>query len=199
MKVLFFSDLHADKKSAEKIKEKSRNADLLVCAGDLSRMGQGFGDMITILATIPKTILLIPGNNETLEFVKEGTKDYENIIVIDGEVYQDLDLKFLGIGGGTISPFNTPNELSDEEFKDRLLPFSDDITVLVSHTPPKDTKLDKTSTGLHIGSFMVREWIMKNQPLLCCCGHVHENAGKEEKVGRTLCFNPGPEGVIKVL
>ncbi len=199
MNVLFFTDLHGSVEAAKKIVSKSKNADLLVCAGDLSRLGEGFGEVISELVKAKKKMLLIPGNNETIEFVKEGTEDYEDIIIIEDNVYQDLDIKFLGIGGGTISPFNTPYELSEEEFKKKLSKYGDNITVLVSHSPPKNTKLDKTSTGLHIGSFSVGNWIMNNQPKLCCCGHVHENEGKEEYLGNTLCFNPGSEGVIKEL
>ncbi|MBN1923660.1 MAG: metallophosphoesterase family protein [Nanoarchaeota archaeon] len=198
MKVLFFTDVHGDVKTAKKLVEKSRKADLAVCAGDLSRLGEGFGEVISELKKMKK-LLLIPGNNETPEFVNEATEEYDNILIIEDDVYQDLEIRFLGIGGGSISPFNTPYELTDEEFRNKLDKYGDNITVLVSHTPPKNTKLDKTRNGLHIGSFAIGEWIKKNQPRLCCCGHVHECQGQEEMIGNTLCFNPGPEGVIKEL
>jgi len=193
MKVLFFSDIHGKKELMEKIIKKSKQADLLVCCGDLSNMGKNFDEMLEMLDSTNKKVLIIPGNNETPDFVVEGTEEYENIICIEEEIYQDLDIKFLGIGGGTISPFNTVYELSEEEFKEKLDNFSG-INILVSHTPPKNTILDKTSSGLHIGSDSVRQWIEENEPKYCCCGHVHECAGKETMVNSTLCFNPGYEG-----
>ncbi|PIU63027.1 hypothetical protein COX58_03550 [archaeon CG_4_10_14_0_2_um_filter_Archaea_38_6] len=199
MKVLFFSDAHADKKSIKKVIEKSRNADLLVCAGDLSMMEEGFGEMLEELKKVNKKILIIPGNNETPDFMDEGIDDYENIISIEDEIYQDMNIKFLGIGGSTITPFNTPYELSEGEFRKKLSKYDNTITVLVTHSPAKDTKLDKTSTGLHVGSSAIREWVEENQPKLHCCGHVHENAGKEEMIKNTLSFNPGAEGrIIKI-
>jgi hypothetical protein len=196
MKVLFFTDLHADKIALKELIKKSKEADLIVCAGDLSVLGKGFGEMLEDLDNIGKKILIIPGNNETPNFLEEGIDDYNNFINIHDSVYQDLNIKFLGIGGGTISPFNTPYEMSEGEFNKILSKHSDDITVLVSHTPPKNTILDKTKTGLNIGSTSVLSWIKKNQPKICCCGHLHENSGKELMIGNTLCFNPGKKGRI---
>ncbi len=196
MKVLFFVDIHNRKDKMEKIVEKAEKADLLVCAGDLSNAQQGFGEMIKILGEIGKKVLIIPGNNERPEFVNDAIEEYENIIMIHDNVYQDLNIRFLGVGGGTISPFNTMYELTEPEFERILNKYGDDITVLVSHTPPINTALDKTSSGIHIGSSAIRKWIEKNQPKYCCCGHLHENAGKEIYIGETKCFNPGPDGVI---
>jgi len=83
MKVLFFSDVHANKDHLKKVLEKSKEADLLVCAGDLSKMGSGFGEMIEQLGELDKKVLLIPGNNETKEFVRESEEHYDNTIMIE--------------------------------------------------------------------------------------------------------------------
>ncbi|MDD2678442.1 MAG: YfcE family phosphodiesterase, partial [Candidatus Nanoarchaeia archaeon] len=104
-------------------------------------------------------------------------------------------IKFLGIGGGTISPFKTLYELSEDEFKKKLEKFKG-IDCLISHTPPKNTSLDAVKKGIHIGSGEIYKWIMDNSPRICCCGHVHENEGKDEIVGKTFCFNPGKKGLI---
>ena len=196
MKVLFFVDIHKDVKKARKIAEKSKHADLVVCAGDLSNGEEGFGDVIEELSKIRKPMLIIPGNNETPEFVEDAVEDYENIIPFHNDIYQDQNIRFLGIGGGTISPFNTMYELSEEEFEKLLGKHGKDIDVLVCHCPPKGTELDLTATGLHVGSSSIRNWIEENQPKYCCCGHIHEAAGKKIAIGKTICFNPGPEGVI---
>ncbi|VVB75891.1 3',5'-cyclic adenosine monophosphate phosphodiesterase CpdA [Candidatus Tiddalikarchaeum anstoanum] len=199
MNVLFFGDVHGDAKKAELLVKKSKDADLMVCCGDLSIMGEGFGDIISILDKSGKKMLIIPGNNETPTFVEEALEDYENIISIQEDVYEDNGIRFLGIGGGTVSPWNTPYELTDDEFKKMLSKNYEKVTVLVSHTPPKNTVLDLVGGGMHVGSFEVGKWIEEHQPKYACFGHIHEAAGKEMKIGKTLCFNPGPEGrIIKI-
>lgn len=196
MKVLFFSDIHGDLKALKKIIKKSEKAELVVCAGDLSTGGQNLQPLIDDLSKIEnKKVLIIPGNNETPQMINDSIDEYENIISINEEIYQDKNLTFLGIGGGTLSPFNTVYELSEDEFKKKLKNFSK-IDCLISHTPPKNTSLDIIPNGMHIGSSEIFKWVMDNQPMVCCSGHVHENRGKEEKLGKTLCFNPGPKGVI---
>jgi Icc-related predicted phosphoesterase len=196
MKVLFFSDIHGDLKALKGIINKSVKAELVVCAGDLSAMGENLQSMIDELAKIRnKKILIIPGNNETAEMIEESIDDYKNIILIHGEIYQDKNITFAGLGGGSISPFNTIYELSEDEFKKKLEKFKN-VDCLITHTPPKNTSLDLVKNGLHIGSGEIYKWIMNNNPRICCCGHVHENEGKEETLGKTLCFNAGKKGLI---
>lgn len=198
MKVLFFTDVHGSMKSVKEVVKKSEKVDLITCCGDLSRMGSGYDELINELSKTKKIILIIPGNNETPSFVKEAIKDYDNIHCVHEEIYQDKGIKFLGLGGSTATPFNTPYELTETEYDNKLKKFSK-VNILISHCPPKNTKLDKTSKGMNVGSFSIRKWIEKNQPDFCACGHVHENQGKEEKIGKTLCFNPGKTGrIIKI-
>lgn len=197
MKVLFFVDIHANKKYVNEIVNKSKDADLLICAGDLSSMGQGFGEAAQILDEIGKPILIIPGNNETPDFVKSAVNDLKNFIYLEQEIYEDQGIRFLGLGSCMPSPWNTPYELTDEQMWNLLKKFNDKrIDILISHNPPKNTVLDQLPNGMNIGSFSVGKWIKDNQPAYCCCGHVHENAGKKTKIGRTLVFNPGPKGKI---
>ena len=48
------------------------------------------------------------------------------------------------------------------------------------------------------GSKAVRDFIEQHQPLLGLHGHVHESKAAE-KLGRTLCINPGSEYTSGVL
>ena len=59
MKVLFFVDTHANMEFINEIIRKSEKAELLVCAGDLSKMGMGFGESVEKLNSIGKKILII--------------------------------------------------------------------------------------------------------------------------------------------
>jgi len=67
--------------------------------------------------------------------------------------------------------------------------------IFVCHAPPFGTKLDMVSHKSHVGSRAVYEFILKKQPLLMLCGHIHESAfysnSHIDKIGKTICINPG--------
>jgi uncharacterized protein len=103
---------------------------------------------------------------------------------------------FMGLGGGTPSPFRTPWELSDEEARGFLATGFAAIAdapykVLVSHAPPRDTKIDRSFAGLHFGSGAVRDFVLSTGVGLCISGHIHESPG-EDMLGGCLCVNLGP-------
>jgi Icc-related predicted phosphoesterase len=66
-----------------------------------------------------------------------------------------------------------------------------DSFVLVSHTPPANTAVDLSRSGIHVGSLAVREFVEAKKPSLVLCGHIHEARGKDF-INRTLVVNPGP-------
>src|SRR3990167_6975870 len=67
--------------------------------------------------------------------------------------------------------------------------------IIVTHAPPYKTKLDKLVEG-HCGNKSIRHFVERNKIDLLICGHLHENFGKEDKIKRTKCINPGPFGKI---
>jgi uncharacterized protein len=62
--------------------------------------------------------------------------------------------------------------------------------IILSHGPPLHC-LDRTKSGLHIGSPALQKHILEHQPQLVICGHVHEAAGvqgiKKTMVVNTAC------------
>jgi Icc-related predicted phosphoesterase len=83
------------------------------------------------------------------------------------------------------------------------------------HVPPFDTNLDiapelddnltpRLSLGggfkmIPVGSKAVRKAIESYQPLVGLHGHIHESRSAQ-KIGKTMCFNPGSEygeGVLR--
>ncbi len=68
--------------------------------------------------------------------------------------------------------------------------------IFISHNIPYKTKLDivkdkkSYAHGKHLGSYIVRKFCEKYQPLICIGGHVHEGRGKD-KIGKTIVINPG--------
>jgi len=61
--------------------------------------------------------------------------------------------------------------------------------VLATHTPPYGTSVDELPDGRHAGSRAIREFIEREQPRLCVCGHIHEGGGREHILGRTRVVN----------
>ncbi len=89
-----------------------------------------------------------------------------------------------GLGYSNPTPFDTPGEYSEQELKERLQRFSGlDPLVLICHTPPKDTALDRAGEGKHFGSDAIREFIEREQPRYFYCGHIHEAAGQHAIAG----------------
>lgn len=68
-------------------------------------------------------------------------------------------------------------------------------TIFVMHCPPDNTDLDIISTGAHVGSIALRNFIIKHQPYLTLHGHIHETvemSGEfKQEIGDTLCLTSG--------
>jgi uncharacterized protein len=121
-------------------------------------------------------------------------------------------------GYSTPTPWDTPREAPDDELArmiDRVLASlrEPERAVFNFHCPPIETHLDQApkldselrpvvdASGLQVtavGSRAVREAIERTQPLLGLHGHVHESPAGE-KLGRTLCINPGSEYMDGIL
>jgi len=97
--------------------------------------------------------------------------------------------------GQHMTPFETPFEFSEQKLAKLLAKGISQIGntkdhILVSHTPPFQTKIDKLLNGTYVGSTAVRTFIEQQQPLLCLSGHIHESR-EQDYIGRTLVLNPG--------
>ena len=81
-------------------------------------------------------------------------------------------------------------------------------TVLLSHSPPYRTRLDRAALDgrsvdhvpldVHVGSIAVRRILEDRQPLLSLHGHIHESARMtgdwRDRIGRTHCFTAAHDG-----
>jgi predicted phosphodiesterase len=65
MRLLLFSDLHADAGAAGRLVERARDVDVLVGAGDFGNMRRELALCIDVLRTIEKPTMLVAGNNES--------------------------------------------------------------------------------------------------------------------------------------
>jgi uncharacterized protein len=195
MRILCLSDIHGEAAGLSDIVPPSSECDLVLVAGDLTHLG-GAAEAAAILEPLLAhgiPLYAIAGNID-----REGVREHLGSRGIDlhgrGVILGDVGI--MGLGGGTPSPFGTPWELPDEEAALRLEEGFRHIEgarlkVLLSHAPPRNTRLDRSLARMHVGSQPVRDFLARHPVDLCLCGHIHEARG-EERVGRTLCVNIGP-------
>ena len=194
MKVLVFSDIHGDLRALESLVETE--ADYYFAAGDMVNWGKGLDKVGEILARRAERMYVIPGNHES-EGAIAGMCELHGLHNFHGQRFSAGGYEFAGLGYSNPTPFNTPGEYTEQELAAHLKPFVGlQPLVLVLHCPPKNTALDRTSSGVQAGSRAVREFIEQQQPLYFFCGHIHEAAGLEDKIGASRGFNVGKKGYL---
>jgi Icc-related predicted phosphoesterase len=195
MKLLLFSDLHADAAAARRLVKRSDAADVLVGAGDFGNIRRHVQVCIDVLRAIDKPAVLVAGNNETTAELVEACRDWPQAHVLHGSTVTIDGVQFFGLGGGVpVTPFGAWSYDFTEEQAAKLLSGCPKGCVLVSHSPPKGA-VDVDSRGRSLGSVAVRDAITRLEPLLVVCGHIHDCAGQHVRLGRSPVVNAGPAGV----
>lgn len=199
MKLLLFSDLHCDTQKARRLVELSRDVDLVIGAGDLGNLRRGLDRSIGVLRAVDKPTVLVPGNSESDNELRDACRDWPSACVLHGTGVTIDGVDFFGIGGGIpVTPFGSWSFDFTEEQAAELLADCPRDCVLVSHSPPKGA-VDVSSQGISLGSTTVRQVIETREPRLAVCGHIHESSGRHELVGSTPVVNAGPDGVTWTL
>jgi Icc-related predicted phosphoesterase len=202
MRILVLADVHGEFETTERVIKniKTTNIDLILCPGDFTDMfniPEGFSQtdvadiVLQKILSLKKPVYAVPGNHDPYE-VLETFNDYN--INLHSRVRKAGGVLFVGWGGAP-TPFNSIFEPSEDETEEELSrlgklvagkPFG-----LVVHNPPKNTKLDMTDNGKHVGSGAIRDFILKRQPLFAVSAHIHESSGVDV-LGKTRLFYPGP-------
>lgn len=193
MKLLAFTDIHGSISAINKIKQKVKAADYLVCCGDITIFETNIEEILTQIDKIGKPVLMIPGNHESEELMDGMCKIFDNLISIHKHPHKIGDTLFLGYGGGGFS-------FKDPDFAKTMKRYAKQMkaakkVVIVTHAPPYGTKVDMV-LDQHTGNITMRKFIEKSQPTLFICGHIHECNGKRDKLGETKIVNPGPFGKL---
>ena len=213
MKLLILADIYGEMKTLVKILNEAEKEkfDVIIAPGDFT---ESFNDkdnfeqidlaelILLKLLALKKPVLCVPGNHDPYEIL-DVFEDYS--MNLHGKIKKALNMNFAGIGGAK-TPFNTIFEPTEEEVKEILHHLKQKTQkpfILVVHNPPKDTKLDKISSGEHVGSDQIRQFILETKPVLAICSHIHEAAG-EDKLGDTCLFYPGPVfegnyGIVEII
>ena len=193
MKLLAFSDLHRDLDQAAKLVEMSAEAEVVIGAGDFASVHEGLEETIAVLAAIEAPTVLVPGNNETDEALREASAGWTAATVLHGGGATIEGVEFFGLGAGVpITPWDWSFDLDDEAAAAMLAPCPEDA-VLVLHSPPQG-HCDTNGAGQHFGSEALLRAIEEKRPRLAVCGHIHESWGCESRIGETPVHNLGPTG-----
>jgi len=166
-------------------------------------------------------LFILPGNDDEFvvdEVLRDTGCDY--ITNPEGKIVQiDADHEMISTGYCNITPWHAYRDIPEEELAQKIEAMASQVKNMSScifnfHCPPFNTlldaapKLDKTLRPIMsggatemapAGSVAVRNAIEKYQPFLGLHGHIHESRGVE-KIGRTMCVNPGSEygeGIVR--
>src|SRR4051794_19282089 len=192
MKLLLFSDLHNDTGAARRLAARARGADVVIAAGDFCNAHHNLRACIDVLRAIDRPTVLVAGNNETPDELRQACRGWASASVLHGSAVTIAGVEFFGLGGGVpITPFGSWSfDLTEEQAAD-LLAGCPPGCVLVSHSPPKGA-VDVSSRGQSLGSVAVRAAIERVRPALVVCGHIHNSAGEQATIGPTPVVNAGP-------
>jgi len=195
MKLLAFSDLHVDIGQAESLAASSETVDVVLGVGDFASVHSGLEETIGVLRSIAKPTVLVPGNNETDEALRDACEGWASAVVLHGEGTEIEGVPFFGLGAGVpVTPWDWSFDLTEEEAARKLVACPRGC-VLAVHSPPRG-HVDVSSRGDHLGSVAVLDAIVASEPRLALCGHIHEAWGERSTVGPTEVINLGPGGTV---
>lgn len=195
-KIIVITDIHGKKENFSLISKELTEANLIIFCGDITHFGEKEAAH-EILKEIEKY-------NQNLIGVI-GNCDYPNVEECLAEKCYNaasasinkFGITFIGLSGSLTTPSNTPNEHTEEYYKEevkgKLGPTTkgkQEKVILISHQPPFGTINDKLPSGAHAGSREIRKFIEETQPLICFTGHIHEGIGVD-RIGNTSIVNPG--------
>jgi Icc-related predicted phosphoesterase len=161
--------------------------------------------VVAALAECGVPVLAIPGNSDRVALYSEELAEAHlprpdrpavdgRVTNIETRVVVQQGVAFAGLGGwsGPSSPQRMDSELGELQ---RQVAGRREPLVLVSHNVPYASRLDGVNNpdlpafaqGQMVGSHRCVAALQALSPVLCLAGHLHENFGRTERIGGTLC------------
>jgi uncharacterized protein len=194
VRLVCFGDIHMAFRAIERLEPVLREADWAILTGDLTHFGDP-PDAFRVVDAVRQfcpSVLAVTGNLDM-----PGVIDAFRArgISLHGEARRLGALGVFGCGGSNITPMDTPTELEESELYELLErghgPIADAARrLMICHTPPYETRLDRLMNGRPVGSPAVRAFIEARRPDVAVVGHIHEGRGVD-RVGETLVLNAG--------
>jgi uncharacterized protein len=162
--------------------------------------------------------IITPGNDDPVDADPVYAAD-ERVEFPESRVCDLGPVAMASLGVVPYTPWSTERECSEEELAKRISELLDSLpdgrqAIMNFHCPPYGTGLDDAPeldatlkpvirggrpSIVPVGSHAVRDAIKLYQPVVSLHGHIHESRGVQ-KIGRTLCVNPGSDyssGVLR--
>ena len=160
MRLVCFGDIHMAFRAIERLEAVLREADWAILTGDLTHFGDP-PDAFRVVDAVRRfcpNVLAITGNLD-MPWVIDAFR--ERGISLHGEGRRLGDLGVFGCGGSNITPMDTPTELEEHELRAVLERAHGTVAdaprrLMICHTPPYDTRLDRLVNGTPVGSPAVR-------------------------------------------
>lgn len=194
MRLVCFGDIHMALWAVERLGPELAQADAAILTGDITNFGDPPDAMRVVDAVRAHcpNVLALTGNLDmawVIDAFRAGG------FSLHGEGRRLGDLGVFGCGGSNVTPMDTPTELTEDELLDVLERGHAAVAdaprrLMICHTPPYDTRLDRLVNGTPVGSPAVRAFIERHQPDMAVVGHIHEGRGVDA-IGRTTVVNPG--------
>jgi len=192
MRILAFSDLHRNRDAAQAIVDASREADVVVGAGDFATEGVGLRDTIDLLRAVAVPTVLVAGNHDDLDELRDACRGGVAVHVLHGEAATVEGIPFFGLGfeipGTREEPWN--QRMSELEATELLLACPQGA-ILVTHSPPLGVA-DVQTNGIHQGSRSIGDAVFSTKARLHLCGHIHHAWGTSGTIGECRVHNLGP-------
>jgi Icc-related predicted phosphoesterase len=192
MKILAFSDLHRNSEVAQTILDLSRDADVVVGAGDFATRGEGLAETLDILERIAVPLVFVAGNHDRLAEMQDAMRGWRAAHLLHGTGAVIRGIPFFGLG------YEVPagadhlwNQRLEEAEAGKMLASCPEGAVLVTHSPPFGVA-DLQRNGEHEGSRAIRATIEQRRPRLALCGHIHNAWGMHGMIGACPVHNLGP-------
>ena len=193
--IIQLTDIHGADFLIPEIGEALSEADLIILSGDVTHLGKRnhAEKTVELIRKFNSNVLAIHGNCDFPE-VEDYFRDID--ISLHNQVKNLERFAICGVGGSLPCPGTTPSEYRDETIakwlNDLLKSLDSELPLLfISHQPPLNTKNDKLVDDTHVGSWSVRQFIEKADPIICLTGHIHE-AIAIDFIGTCPIVNPGP-------
>ncbi len=187
MRIYAVSDIHGSAGRLSRIRENvaEHEPDVLVVAGDITQYG-GHRLVVSRLNELGVPVLAVRGNSDwpIVDRLLEAFPHTRSLHLREAVV---KGVRFTGVSGTIPVPFRSRLRWLEKSILEEMGGFLEAHSVLVAHPPPWGT-LDEVLGRFHAGCRGLQQIVLRRQPRLFICGHIHERPGTA-RLGRTLVVN----------
>ena len=187
MRIYAVSDIHGRPERISKIEKNiaEHNPDVLVVAGDITNY-RGHRLVVSRLNEMGLPVLAVRGNTDW-PIVDRLLGSFARTQSLHLRETVLKGVRFTGVSGTIPVPFRTRLRLMEGPVVEQVLGLVKGHSVLVAHPPPWGT-LDEVLGRFHAGCRALQGIVLKQQPRMLLCGHIHERPGTA-RLGETLVVN----------